>query len=163
MPGYVIHIATAQEYFKKHNSIENEEEFIKGVIFPDSTPDKSITHYGGNSGHSNIGKFLKSNKIDTSFNRGYFLHLITDYLFYNYYLDRFSKDIYNDYDIINSKLIEKYNVDLPIEIKDKVFFKQGKTKILSFNLACKVIDEISNLDIDKIAKESNEEKWNTYK
>lgn len=163
MPGYVIHIATAKEYLKKHNLVENEEEFIKGVIFPDSTSDKSKTHYGQSSGHSNIGRFLESNKIDNSFNRGYFLHLITDYLFYNYYLDRFSKDIYNDYDIINSKLIEKYNILLPLEVKDKVFFKQGVTKILSFDLACKVIDEISNLDIDKIAKESSEEKWNTYK
>ena len=163
MPGYVIHIATAQEYLKKHNSVENVDEFIKGVIYPDSTSDKSTTHYGISSGYSNIGKFLESNKIDTSFNRGYFLHLITDYLFYNYYLDKFSKDIYNDYDIINARLIEKYNVNLPIEVKDRVFFKHGETKVLNYNLACKVIDEISNLDIDIIAKESNEKKWNTYK
>ena len=163
MPGYVIHIATAQEYLKKHNSVENEEEFIKGVIFPDSTSDKSTTHYGRSSGHSNIGKFLKSNKINTSFNRGYFLHLITDYLFYNYYLDKFSKDIYNDYDIINARLMEKYNVNLPIDVKDRVFFFFFLTKVLNYNLACKVIDEISNLDIDIIAKESNDKKWNTYK
>lgn len=163
MPGYVIHIATANEYLKKNNIKENKEEFIKGVIFPDSTTDKSKTHYGRSSGNSNIGRFLEVNKIDNSFNRGYFLHLITDYLFYNHYLKKFSKEIYNDYDIINSKLIEKYNVDLPLEVKDKVFFKQGKTKILSYNLACKVIDEVSSLDIDKIAKESNEKKWNTYK
>lgn len=163
MPGYVIHIATAKEYLKKHKSEENETEFIKGVIFPDSTPIKSTTHYGKSSSYSNIGKFLEENEIDSSFNRGYFLHLITDYLFYNKYLDHFTKDIYQDYDIINKRLMKKYNVTLPSEVKDKVFFKEGTTKILSFELACKVIDEVSSLDLYEVKKESHTTKWNSYK
>ena len=28
MPGYVIHIAIATQYIKKHNNIKNEEEFM---------------------------------------------------------------------------------------------------------------------------------------
>lgn len=163
MPGYVIHIATAKEYLRKHKNIEDEEEFIKGTIFPDFTTNKATTHYGKSSGFTNINKFLDKNQINNSFNKGYFLHLVTDYLFYNYYLDKFSKDIYNDYDIINKRLMEKYDINLPFEVKDKVFFKEGKTKILSYELACKVIDEISNYNLEAIAKESKEEKWNTYK
>ena len=46
MPGYVIHIAIATQYIKKHNNIKNEEEFIKGTIYPDSVSEKKLTHYG---------------------------------------------------------------------------------------------------------------------
>lgn len=102
-------------------------------------------------------------KIDNSFNRGYFLHLITDYLFYNRYLEFFSKDTYNDYDITNGPLIKKYNVNLPESIKNKCFFKEGETKVFSLNLAEKVIDEVSDLDIDLIEKEikdnPDDDKW----
>ena len=45
MPGYIIHIATAQEYLRKHKK-EFSEEFIEGTIAPDFTNDKSKTHYG---------------------------------------------------------------------------------------------------------------------
>lgn len=68
--------------------------------------------------------FLKDKNVNNSFNRGYFLHLLTDYLFYNKYVDRMTKDMYNDYDITNKKLIDKYNVELPNEIKGSVFFKK---------------------------------------
>ena len=117
MPGYVIHLAVAKEYLKKSkNRNENEEEFINGVIFPDSVKDKAITHYGEKSSKSNLYEFLKDKNVNNSFNRGYFLHLLTDYLFYNKYVDRMTKDMYNDYDITNKKLIDKYNVELPNEM-----------------------------------------------
>lgn len=45
MPGYVMHLAVAQEYLKKHNNKENIDEFIKGTIYPDSVEDKSLTHF----------------------------------------------------------------------------------------------------------------------
>jgi len=63
MPGYVIHLAVAKEYLKKSkNRNENEEEFINGVIFPDSVKDKAITHYGEKSSKSNLYEFLKDKK-----------------------------------------------------------------------------------------------------
>ena len=40
MPGYVIHIAIAQEYLKKHNQ-NFSGEFIEGSIYPDLISDKS--------------------------------------------------------------------------------------------------------------------------
>lgn len=167
MAGYVIHIAVAQEYLKNHSEIiENKEEFIEGVIYPDSVSDKSLTHYGEKSSKVVLKDFLNENNIDTSFKRGYFLHLVTDYLFYNKYLEYFSKDIYNDYDVINESLIKKYNVELPQTIQDKVFYKDGKTKILSLKLAEKIIDEISCLNLYEIEEEikskSNNEKWLKY-
>ena len=87
MPGYVIHLAVAEEYLKKHPiPKENYTDFIQGVIFPDSVTDKSLTHYGNGSSESNLYKFLLQNQIIDSFKRGYFLHLLTDYLFYNKYI-----------------------------------------------------------------------------
>ena len=164
MAGYVIHLAVAEEYLKKHNNIkEDYNEFIKGVIYPDSVTDKSLTHYGIKSSKVILRDFLQENEIKNSYMRGYFLHLVTDYLFYNKYLEKFSKDIYNDYDILNKDLIEKYNIKLPKEIIDSVFYKKGQTKILSMELAIKVIDEISDLDLNVIEKEirenPNDEKW----
>ena len=164
MAGYVIHLAVAEEYLKKHNDIkENYDEFIEGVIYPDSVSDKSLTHYGSKSSKVILKDFLKENRIEDSYKKGYFLHLVTDYLFYNKYLDIFTKDIYNDYDILNKFLIEKYDVKIPSKVEDKIFDKEGKTKILTKELAGKVIDEISDLDLNIIEKEIREnpddEKW----
>lgn len=164
MAGYVIHLAIAEEYLRKHKDIkEDYEEFIKGVIYPDSVTDKSLTHYGIKSSKVILKDFLQDNEINNSYMRGYFLHLITDYLFYNKYLEKFSKDIYNDYDILNKRLIEKYNVVLPVNIQNNVFYKEGKTKILTMELATKIIDEISDLNLNAVEKEirenPNDEKW----
>lgn len=162
MPGYVIHLAVAEEYLKNHKDKKEEyNEFIEGVIFPDSTKDKSKTHYGQKSSLSNLFEFLKENEINSSFERGYFLHLLTDYLFYNRYVDKMSKDMYNDYDILNKSLIDKYKVVIPEKVKNQVFFKDGELVILSMELVDKMIFEISNMDIDEVAKqvEENPKKW----
>ena len=154
MAGYVIHLSVAEEYLKKHpNANEDYNEFISGVIFPDSVKDKSETHYGMQSSQSNLNEFLKEHKLDSSFERGYFLHLLTDYLFYNKFLDCISTEIYNDYDILNDVLIQKYGITLPNEVKDKVFSKNGDLKILSMELVENLIKEISEYDLDIIADE----------
>lgn len=167
MPGYVIHLAIAEEYLRKHkNKKERYSEFIEGVIFPDSVKDKSETHYGEASSKSNLYEFLKENNISESFKKGYFLHLLTDYLFYNKYIDTFSKDVYNDYDILNRELMEKYNVVLPEKIKNQVFFKDvGETKILSKDIIEEFIGDVSDMDLDSVAEQvkENKEKWTTYR
>ena len=166
MPGFVIHIAIGQEYVKKHNHIDNYDEFIRGNILPDLTKDKSKTHYGKSPAYTNLKSFLDNNKIDTSLKQGILLHLIADYLFYNYYLDRSSKEtLHNDYDLINEELIKKYDVELLDEIRDNVFFKKGEPEILSIDIAEKVIDDVSNLDMFEVEKEvlSEDKKWFFYK
>lgn len=170
MPGFVIHIAIAKEYLKKHDNIENVEEFIKGNVAPDLTDDKTKTHYGKSPTFTNLNQFLIHNKIDNSFNKGIFLHLIADYLFYNHYLKSIpvqgSKEIlHNDYDLINKELIEKYNIELLDNIKQYVFCKDGKPQILTLNLITKVIEEISSLNLEEVEQEVIEKnkKWETYK
>lgn len=166
MAGYVIHLSVAKEYLKKHpDDNEDYNEFIEGVIFPDSVKIKSETHYGPESSKSNLYDFLQEHKLNTSFERGYFLHLLTDYLFYNKYLDCISTDIYNDYDILNDTLIKKYDIVLPEKVRNKVFSKEGNLKILSIELVENLVKEISELDIDTVAEETirNPKKWTTMK
>ena len=130
------------------------------------TDDKTKTHYGKSPAYTNLKNYLLKNEINTTFDEGYFLHLVTDYLFYNYYLNYLEKpQIYNDYDYTNKNIIEKYNISIPENIKDKVFFKEGIPKILTLELAYKVIEEISSMDLEKIKQEvlGNNPKWNTYK
>ena len=170
MPGFVIHIAIAKEYIKKHNDIDNIEEFIKGNIEPDLTKDKAKTHYGKSPTYTNLKEFLLHNKLDNDINKGKFLHLITDYLFYNLYLKdvpvKGTKEIlHNDYDIINEELISKYNIKLLEEIKHNVYYKEGKPNILTLDIATKVINEISDLDINQVKEGvlKDHKKWNSYK
>lgn len=157
MPGYVIHLAVAEEYLRKHkNNNENYNEFIEGVIFPDGVKDKSLTHYGKGSSKTNLYAFLEDNKMDTSFNRGYFLHLLTDYIFYNRYISIFTNDMYNDYDILNKELLEKYKVILPEKVKNQVFFKDepySNLKILSIDMVNKFINEVSSISLDDVEKD----------
>ncbi|MBR3720593.1 MAG: hypothetical protein IKN09_02500 [Clostridia bacterium] len=156
MPGYVIHLATANEYIRKHkNEIKNKEDFFKGCIAPDETDkeNKKITHYGNGSDQVELRKYLQSNNLESDYQKGYFLHLITDYIFYNKLLECISKKIYNDYDILNDYLIKKYDVKLLDEIKDKVFYTDGQTEILSRELAEKIIDVASETSLEEIKNE----------
>ncbi|MFR0921889.1 MAG: hypothetical protein ACLSG7_02090 [Clostridia bacterium] len=162
MAGYVIHLAVAESYIKKHeDDIKDYNRFIEGVIFPDSISDKSITHYGEKSSKTDLKAFLEDNKIDNDYNKGYFLHLVTDYIFYNKLLKYFSKDIYNDYDILNEKLQKKFNVTLPENIKDKVFYKEGKTKVLKLENIIKFIEDVSDYKLAEIKERilDNDNYW----
>lgn len=166
MPSFVIHIAVANKYLKKYNKKENKQEFIKGSIAPDLANNKHISHYGEKISYIYLNKFLEENKIEDSFNRGYFLHLVTDYLFYNKYLDCYLKDkLYKEYYILNKEVIEKYNVELIEEIKEFMISKKGKLEVLNIDMINRLIEEASSLDLDEVAKEikNNNEKWNKFK
>ena len=166
MPGFVIHLAIAEQYLQKHKQKENKKQFIYGSIEPDFVMPKSDSHYGKSPAYTNLKNFLENNEINTSLKKGNFLHLVTDYLFYNHYLGHVPKEeLHNDYDLINKKLIEKYNVEIIEEVKNKIYYKEGTPKHLTYELACKVIEEISNLDLQKVKEEVllGKEKWKTYK
>ena len=162
MAGYVIHLAVAEEYIKNYPSdIDNYEDFIKGVVFPDSVTDKSQTHYGPKSSKVNLKDFLEEHDIDNSYNKGYFLHLVTDFAFYNKFIEYYSTDIYNDYDILNKTLIDKFDVKLPKEVNDKVFYKEGETKILDLDNTIKFIEDIAKYNLADIKEKVllNDEHW----
>ena len=148
MPGYTIHLAIGEQYAKK-NKIENKQEFINGIIVPDLI-DKKHSHFADENGNPQLEAFIKCISLDTDYNKGYFLHLITDYLFYNRFLQQFSEEIYHDYNKLNRFLIEKYNIHIPQEIQSIVEFEEGEPKLLDRNSICKFIETISQIDFEKI-------------
>ena len=72
------------------------------------------------------------------------------------------------------ELVVKDNADLNglvipvgkiIIIEDKIFFKDGDTKVMNIDLAKMVIDEVSELNLEEIINEINNDdpKWETFK
>lgn len=164
MPGFVIHLAVANEYMRKNkDEIKDKEQFILGTMTPDFVKDKSETHYGPQSSQISLRKYLEANEIKTDFDKGYFLHLITDFIFYNKIIDTTSKDIYNDYDILNKYLIEKYEISVPERVKKWAGFKTGNTKILSKEKADEAIKTASEVNLievrNKIMNSTYCEEW----
>lgn len=167
MPSYAIHLAVAEEYLRKHDEyVENYDEFIKGVIYPDTVVDKTKTHYGRASSESNLYLFLQDNKMDKSFSRGCFIHLLTDYVFYNKYIECWSPNIYGDYDILNDNLIKKYKLDIPEEVKDVMIpVKNKELSLLSMQMIDEFIEDVSKIDIDTVVQEikQKDEKWTKFR
>lgn len=156
MPGYVIHLAVGKEY-AKNNEIKNIEEFEKGIIAPDliSKDDKHKSHYGPNSSKPDLNNYLELNGILASYNEGYFLHLLTDYLFYNKFLKEWNPKIYEDYNILNARLIEKYHIEIPEEIQKIVHFKNGNLTVLDEEKLYKFISCVGKIDVRGRVKQYN--------
>ncbi|MBR3613630.1 MAG: zinc dependent phospholipase C family protein [Clostridia bacterium] len=129
MPSFNIHLAVAVKFSEKNN-IENKEDFYMGSIAPDLVKDKSISHYTGMRDKNHLrqyvfekvrlNEFLKENKVETDYEKGVFLHLATDFIFYQEFLsdeyledigyDEMIQDLYYSYRISNPYLEEKYNI-----------------------------------------------------
>lgn len=165
MPGLIIHIAVANEYIKNYkNEIKNKEEFIDGVIAPDFYNDKYKSHYG-NYGEVCLGlNYLLENcnfDINSDYGKGYFLHVLTDYIFYNY---NFKKEVYyvrehdlrtfyHDYDCTNKFLIEKYNIkDIPEKAKKWAGYLDEEPVFLKFDRLIKFIDFVGSKEISEQIK-----------
>lgn len=158
MASFSIHLAVGKRYFEKSNTIKNCKEFYKGVIAPDLVDDKSTTHYCRVQDENNLlvflpervrlDKYLKNNSIETDYQKGVFLHLITDHLFYNNFFDseylknihgeEFWKDLYYSYDITDQYLGDKYQIDYTD------FLNQVKDSIKKSKKANNITDEKRN-------------------
>ena len=96
MADLFIHLAIAKRYNEKHSGeIMDTTRFYDGNVMPDIVSDKEASHYGKRSNGDlikrnlekvGLAKFLESNSLDNDFNRGVFLHLYTDWEFYNNFL-----------------------------------------------------------------------------
>lgn len=149
MPGYVIHLAVGKVYLQ-NNKINNISEFQKGIIAPDMARDKSKSHYGPYSSRPNLKGYIEMNKNFDEFKEGYFLHLVTDYLFYNRFLTKWDSDIYEDYNKLNNAIIKKYRIIVPKEIQNIVQCEIGKPKVLDENKLYRFIDSVGKIDIRKM-------------
>ena len=157
MPGYVIHLSIAKEYMKKHEGlIKDSKIFLKGTIMPDILP-KPNSHYRDDTTKLRLDWYLDENDMSNDYNKGYFLHLLTDFFFYEKYLNNFEwkPDIYDDYDKLNKRLIDDYKVNIPDEISSIVKFKDEPLKILDYNSIKHFIEVVSSIDLDKCIKHKN--------
>lgn len=150
-----IHLAIGQKYLEKNKNID-KKEFLKGIIEVDLTDNKKKTHYTGFNNKNNLllwakervllNKFLEKENIESDYQKGIFIHLITDYLFFNKLLDEnylknisydiFVQDLYYSYDILDEYLEKKYKIDY-MEFKEKI--EENKKKYKSTN---KIIQEV---------------------
>lgn len=196
MPGFNIHLAIGKKYLEKikidnRDNIKDGKAFLDGIIAPDLVENKEISHYTGDTNTENLEKYLKEkvrlkiflneNKVETDFEKGVFLHLLTDYLFFNKFFDKqyirnityheFVLDLYYSYGLSNDYLQEKYNIDLK-EYGDKLIKnieENNKKKnidkselinrrnIVPNEVLDRFIDKISDLNIYDEQKKYKEE------
>ena len=172
MASYDIHLAVGKRYIYKSHNIKNDEEFYKGILEPDITDNKNISHYSdicvSNSliealeKKVNLKKYLYNNNIDTDYDKGVFLHLITDYLFYNSFFDKeyiskvnpdqFSKSLYNSYDIVRQNIREKYGVNCNKFLPNVIFNHKGLDKrnnILDLDKLYDFIEYVSDINLNE--------------
>lgn len=163
MPSYMTHLCLAKEYIKKH-SIENEEEFIRGTIYPDSVEPKGKTHYSDcYSSDTNLFHFLLDKTLDSSFDEGYFLHLLADCVFYNKYFPEHRQIersiLMNDFNILTKKLIQKYEITkVPNEVQKYIKYVEGTTIEYHYDKVIEFIEEVSNYELHKLAEKILQEK-----
>lgn len=130
MAGFNIHFAVGKRYTEKNKNV-NAEELTDGNIDPDLKRDKVKSHYTIPSpvedlethlkNKIHLEMFLNENSLDSDFKKGQFLHLVTDFLFFNAFFDKeyiktvsyadFCKSLYHSYDLTNQHVKEKYQID----------------------------------------------------
>lgn len=120
MASLMIHLLIGEQYCKKNNIID-KENFINGNLSPDKANDKKISHYSFDVQPKNYTEILKykvnlvdfcqKNNLVDDYTKGIFLHLITDFLFYNKYLieiEYFKKQLNSPAKHLNSIIYDEY-------------------------------------------------------
>lgn len=174
MASAAIHLAIAKKYIEKHNNL-NYKEFIKGTLFPDAEANSIELHYPKSSliGKLAIGvydkvdlyAFLLDHPKLNDFELSWFLHLVTDYLFFqdcfnrdylmNTDCEKFCKELYYAYNCLDSYLFDKYHItqddfkDYPSEYYPGVPYEKC---LLSKDLIDNFIKRVSSIDLDKYIK-----------
>lgn len=189
MPGIHIHLAIAKQYLKKHPEIKNISSFYKGNVNADFCKDKNKSHYTivtpredlvdylQNKVH--IYPFLQATSLNTDYEKGMFLHLITDKKFYTEFLDKeylltttysdYINDLYYSYEINNPKIIKKYHLSIERwnkkirksitkAKKEKGIIEKKKTNILDMEKLSNFIAETASLDLEKERKKYQSQK-----
>lgn len=192
MAGFNIHLAIGKKYIENNNNIKDINEFYNGVVAPDLEPDKIISHYTSCTDKSNLEYYLSKrielydylihNNINDDYDKGVFIHLITDYLFFNHFFDKkyinsidinkFNNDLYHSYDNTDKYLEDKYELK-KINIYNKLMEYKNKSKkqknttyengvdILPINKLEKFIDKVSKININKYRVKLLNNKKNT--
>ena len=130
MASFCIHLAIGNKYLENFE-VKDKNSFYKGVIAPDLAKDKKLSHYAKNQSKENaytlfgnkvfLVDYLKSEYDNSDYQIVVFLHLATDYLFFHKFFgeeylknlsyEDFSKNLYYSYDVTNTHVETKYNVN----------------------------------------------------
>ena len=160
MPSLVMYLAIAKKYMEKHPE-ENEEEFIEGILAPDRKRnlrvEKDRLHYGESSHRPDLNRYCQDEGLESSYNRGYFLNLLTDYLFYNRYLQEYSADIFYDFKRMNKRIEDKYDVHVPEGLESRVRYKDGDLKSVDEESVYKFIDTVGSLDLEQYREHTDKQ------
>lgn len=168
-----LHLLVAKEYCKKHNIVD-DSIYLAGAIYPDIQEDKVASHFGVKIKPKSIRDALDS-KIDIKavlenldlndeFHRAIFLHLLTDYIYYNYlYNEELEKvsimqvlaDINNDSGVMTAEILKEHNVEVPYEYSYLLEEKEnsGEYKLFNGDRLGVFVDLISSSDLGSIKKE----------
>lgn len=178
MASSAIHLAIAKKYMEK-NKVKNPEKFLAGTLYPDACEDNDKSHYtdidrGSDNishirGKVNLFQFLENHETLDDFELGWFLHLVTDYLFFEDCFDeeylrknsykKFCEDLYFAYKCLNLYISEKYHItkeDYKAYPKEEYEGIPYQKCIFPKSMINKFIEQVSDIDlnayIDKLKK-----------
>ena len=172
MPSLLIHLAIAKRYTELHpGKILNQNEFEKGSIAPDldgsfsrilSDTEKATSHYRikPDDDAVDFNKFINDKNVDLSSDywKGYYLHLLTDHLFYKTAFEQeyqqSLKDeiyLYNDYEVLAPQIIKDFHPTLNADyttniVKQCLAVKNGECEYLNYAKLRDFIEKISASD-----------------
>ena len=167
MASLAMHYAIAKEYCKENKNVDFAE-FVCGSLQPDLVQDKNKSHYTIPSktqtieeivkNKVNLAECVKNTTLDTDFDKGVFLHLLTDHLFFSELqkilkkinIDDLSQAVslvYKDYSSTNSFLAKKYNFDLMCLPKIGRTVSGQKPMLMNENEITNFIERCAKLDI----------------
>ncbi len=176
MASLMVHQVIGQEYCKRHK-VNNVYSFLMGNLDPDMTQDKKVSHFSAKCRNAtytdsiknkvNLTDFCSSISIGDDYYKGYFLHLITDMVYFNRYLlnnpkyreiefdDQLAIQaiMYRDYHRNNKYLMDKYpNLMLSL-LPDNAKVTRDDVddmEILSNEAIDEIIETCANANLEKI-------------
>ncbi len=176
MASLIIHLLVGQEYCKRHpGEIKDEEAFLLGSLAPDMVKDKQPTHFSakriGNKTYTesimnkvNLPLCTRNRGIDNDFDKGFFLHLITDHLFFYRYLLKEPRylaienndqleihaTLYRDYHRINNWLMNAHpDLKLDMLADEMKTTRSDALEIIDRKKLRKIIEVCADMDIEK--------------
>ncbi len=178
MPSMAVHLAVANE-FLKYNKINDKKSFRQGVLEPDilglkSQEEKEKAHYTEPQTPNmtlkkrletkvNLVNYFNDRKIDSDFEVGYYLHLLTDYYFFSYFLFAPNhkkiktkkvnmRELYNDYEKIAKDMEQIFGVDNS-STPWAGLYQEGEPTFFTKQEICDFVEKCSKIDIFKLKEE----------
>lgn len=175
MPSLMLHLVIGEKYIK-NNNIKNAEEFLKGCLAPDFAKDKCQSHFGKKLPAKNftditlrktdLYEICKNIKLDSDYNKGVFLHLVTDDFFYKTYMLREMKkyklieqmplevahqELYQEYNRL-AYYLYKTNCPEYLQLLPELGkqYEQNKMKYFTEKDIDVIIEAMSNIDLQEI-------------